>query len=56
MPKPKTDDIVPPTPDDEDLTVLPGEPLDTSSNDEPDADANGDSDDERSDENVAVPD
>jgi hypothetical protein len=33
----------------------PAEPVDTDSNDEPEADANGDSDDEREDENEAVP-
>jgi hypothetical protein len=31
------------------------EPVETDSNDEPEADANGDSDDEREDENEAVP-
>jgi hypothetical protein len=31
------------------------EPVETDSNEEPDADANGDSDDEREDENEAVP-
>ena len=34
----------------------PAEAVETDSNDEPAADANGDSDDERSDENQAVPD
>lgn len=33
----------------------PAEPVETDSNDEPEADANGDSDDEREDENEAVP-
>ena len=34
----------------------PAEPVETDSNDEPAADASGDSDDERPDENQAVPD
>ena len=34
----------------------PAEPVETDSNDEPQADANGDSDDEQEDENEAVPD
>ena len=37
-------------------SIPPAEPIDTDSNDEPAADANGDSDDERPDENQAVPD
>ena len=40
----------------QDRTTLPAEPVETDSNDEPAADANGDSDDEREDENQAVPD
>lgn len=35
---------------------LPAEPVETDSNDDPQADANGDGDDEREDENEAVPD
>ena len=34
----------------------PAEPVETDSNDEPEADASGDGDDEREDENEAVPD
>lgn len=41
---------------DEDLGTRPGEPVETDTNNEPLADANGDSDDERPDENQAVPD
>jgi hypothetical protein len=41
---------------DQDLATRPAEPVETDSNDEPTADANGDSDDERADENQAVPD
>jgi hypothetical protein len=40
----------------QDLGTRPAEPVETDSNDEPAADANGDSDDERPDENQAVPD
>lgn len=48
-------------PDPSDLTKSipdrpPAEPVETDSNDDPQADANGDSDDERDDENEAVPD
>jgi len=40
-----------------DLTTVPkSSPVDTDDTDEPSADANGDSDDERPDENQAVPD
>jgi hypothetical protein len=61
MPKPKRDDPgdddIPALDDTQDLgTILPGEPTDTDDNDAPNADANGDSDDERPDENEAVPD
>lgn len=60
MPKPK----VKPNPDDEtsaidieqDVGERPAEPVETDANDIPTADANGDSDDERADENQAVPD
>ena len=40
----------------QDLGTRPAEPVETNSNDQPAADANGDSDDEREDENQAVPD
>lgn len=40
----------------QDAAERPSEPVDTDSNDVPDADANGDSDDERIGENQAVPD
>ena len=40
----------------QDAAERPSEPVDTDSNDVPGADANGDSDDERIDENQAVPD
>jgi hypothetical protein len=61
MPKPKRNDSddekIPALDDTQDLgTILPSEPIDTDDNDEPFADANGDSDDERPDENQAVPD
>jgi hypothetical protein len=64
MPKPKRDDPddpkdlgIPAIEETQDLgTMLPGEPIDTDDNDAPYADANGDSDDERPDENEAVPD
>ena len=60
MPKPKPDDeVTPPDLDqnlEQDLGTRPAEQVDTDSNDEPTADANGDSDDEREDENQAVPD
>jgi hypothetical protein len=54
MPKPKPDDEVPAI-DLEQHLGTPAEPVDTNSNDEPVADASGDSDDEREDENQAVP-
>jgi hypothetical protein len=41
---------------DEDLGTRGTEAVNTDSNDTPSADANGDSDDERADENQAVPD
>jgi len=60
MPKPKPDeDVTPPDLEqdrEQDLGTRPAEQVDTNSNDEPTADANGDSDDERDDENQAVPD
>ena len=40
----------------QDLGTRPSEPVETDSNDVPTADASGDSDDERYDENQAVPD
>ncbi len=40
----------------QDRGTRPAEPVETDSNDAPAADANGDSDDEREDENQAVPD
>ena len=42
-------------PDEDEIIVLPAPPVDTDDNDLPNADANGDSDDERPDENEAVP-
>ena len=53
-----------PDPDEDTITIEleqdpgtpPAEPVETNSNDEPAADASGDSDDERPDENQAVPD
>ena len=54
MPKPKPDDEGPAI-DLEQHLGTPAEPVDTNSNDEPVADASGDSDDEREDENQAVP-
>ena len=56
MEKPKPDDEVPAIDLEQDRATRPAEPVETSSNDEPTADANGDSDDEREDENQAVPD
>ena len=58
MPKPKPDDEVTDLEQnlEQDLGTRPAEQVDTDSNDEPTADANGDSDDEREDENQAVPD
>ena len=56
MQKPKPKDEIPALDLDEDLGTLAVEPVDTDSNDVPAADANGDSDDERPDENQAVPD
>ena len=55
-PKPKPDDEVDAIDLDPDLGTRPSESVDTDSNDEPTADASGDSDDERGDENQAVPD
>ena len=56
MQKPKNKDEI----DESDLKPEPGtpppaEPIETDSNDDPEADASGDSDDEREDENQAVP-
>lgn len=56
MEKPKPDDEVPEIDLEQDLATRPSEPVETDSNDEPTADANGNSDDERDDENQAVPD
>ena len=56
MPKPKLDEEVTSIDIEEDLGTRPAEPVETDSNDVPAADANGDSDDERNDENQAVPD
>ena len=56
MEKPKPDDEVPEIDLEQDLATRPSESVETDSNDEPTADANGDSDDERDDENQAVPD
>jgi hypothetical protein len=54
MPKPKSDPEEPAIDVERDKTILPAEPIDTDDNDDPDADASGDSDDERPDENAAV--
>lgn len=56
MPKPKREDERPEIDLDQDRGTRPAEPVETNSNDVPTADANGDSDDERADENQAVPD
>ena len=56
MPKPKPEDEPDAIDLEQDLGTRPSEPVETDSNDEPAADANGDSDDERHDENKAVPD
>lgn len=56
MPKPKHGDESPEIDLDQDRGTRPAEPVETNSNDIPTADANGDSDDERADENQAVPD
>jgi hypothetical protein len=40
----------------QDAAQRPSAPVDTDSNEVPSADANGDSDDERADENQAIPD
>jgi hypothetical protein len=56
MPKPKPEDETPEIDLEQDLGTRPAEPVETDSNDIPAADANGDSDDERADENQAVPD
>ena len=56
MQKPKIDETAPVSVDTEkDYSLVVGEPVDTESNDEPTADANGDSDDERADESEATP-
>ncbi len=56
MPKPKPDEDAEAIDLEEDVGTRPVEPVDTDSNDEPGADANGDSDDESPDENQAAPD
>ncbi len=56
MPKPKHEDENLEIDVEEDLGTRPAEPVETDANDIPAADANGDSDDERDDENQAVPD
>lgn len=56
MPKRKPDDETPAIDLEQDLGTRPARPVETDSNDVPAADANGDSDDERADENHAVPD
>ena len=56
MQKPKIDETAPvPVDTEKDYSLVVGEPVDTDSNDGPTADANGDLDDERADENEAVP-
>jgi hypothetical protein len=55
MQKPKPGDEVPAIDLEQDRGTRPAESVSTDSNDEPTADANGDSDDERADENLAVP-
>ena len=56
MPKPKPDEQADADDGEQDLGTRPAEPVETDSNDDAAADANGDSDDERPDENQAVPD
>jgi hypothetical protein len=56
MGKPKPDDETAEIDLEQDLGTRPAEPVETDSNDDPTADANGDADDEREDENQAVPD
>jgi hypothetical protein len=56
MDKPKPDDEAAAIDLEQDRGTRPAEPVETDSNQEPAADANGDSDDEREDENQAVPD
>jgi hypothetical protein len=56
MPMPKPDDETPAIDLEQDLGTRPTEAIETDSNDIPTADANGDSDNERADENQAVPD
>lgn len=56
MPKPRPEDDADADNLEQDLGTRAAEPVDTDSTDEPAADANGDSDDERYDENQAVPD
>ena len=55
-PKPKPDDEPDAIDLEQDRGTRPAEPVETDSNDKPTADASGDSDDEREDENQAVPD
>jgi hypothetical protein len=56
MPKPKPNDDADANDLEQDLGTRSAEPVETDSNDEPTAEANGDTDDERPDENQAVPD
>ena len=56
MPKPKPEDEADAIDLEQDRGTRPAEPVETDSNDDAAADANGDSDDERPDENQAVPD
>jgi hypothetical protein len=56
MPKPKIDEATENKDFREALDKPAAVPLDTDDNDDPNADASGDSDDERPDENLAVPD
>ncbi len=55
-PKPKPDDEPDAIDLEQDRGTLPAEPVETDSNDEQAADDSSDSDDERPDENQAVPD
>ena len=56
MPKPKPEDEPDAIDLEQDLGTRPAQRVDADSSDEPAADANGDADDERRDENQAVPD
>jgi len=53
---PMNDPREPGVPDEDEVIILPARPIDNDDNDLPEADASGDSDDERDDENEAVPD